>query len=384
MTNVVELAEVKAAFKKHGPAFMSYDDAKIGGKTLKNNKPGGTYLNIVFKLADGRVVKKPEIDTGLQILGNVRASIPFALRGKVPYEKVPELIKNGELMMDKPEMRFRSFEEKDIMQAVPQTERESASKYAAKIRLLKENNDLLIEVLDILHESANELTERLSKTSPKELGFELRNSKAWSKCNFGKKEWVPPMEAENDHISIKISNYMATSGDDAGSLVALDTPTYKVRITTTPATAESPVPLIKRATWGPNKKKDLFVPLLHDGIAVARGDANTELLHNEEPITVNNIMEAIPARSIVLSAKIEVADICTCPSGDTSLRVYLTRANIIRRKMTAVAVDDAEDCKKYAGLFDDDEEETEEDKAAARETARTEEYQKIANDFLEL
>lgn len=381
MTNVVTLTEVKAAFAKHGHEFLSYDDSKVGGKTLKNNRSGGTYLTIVFKMSDGRVIKKPEIDIGIQILGRVSASVPFALRGKIPDEKVPEMVKTGELILDKPEMRFRLLEEKDIVHARPQKETESDTKYARNIALLLDNNKLLVEVLDILHESAEKLTESLSRISPKELGFEMRNSKAWSKSFFGKKEWVPPAEAENGHISIKISHYTVKHGEDAGNVVSLDTPTYKVRITTAPSSPENPVPLIKHATWGPNKKKDQFVPLLYDAVAIANKAENTELTHDGEPITTNNIKEAIPPKSTILGAKIEIADICTCPSGDTSFRVYLTRANISKRETSAESVDDAEYCQKYASILEDYDEV---DTVVDKEVVQSDEYQRIASEFLEL
>jgi len=268
---------------------LSYDAAKINGKRITSSDKSVTYLVPIITTADGKEYKNPIIDFGTQMIAYVSVNHKFGIKDE---EKTPENLEKAQAVFkrftrDQIEMYYDAYEGKD------------ASMRNQSVDMLYQQNQLLCDVLDKLHEAGDELFERLAKIDPDILTFIARNGSAYSKKKK-KGVWQPPEMAELEYFGIrKDKKKVRINGEEKE--VDLDPPHYRVRLENVKAGDQKNQ--ILRATWR-GGKKDWYVPYVFDTKKVyeamkAARKERPPLEYEDEPLTLGNVDKAITRGSIV-------------------------------------------------------------------------------------
>ncbi len=307
MNNRISLQDIKEAYAAHGYDFLTYSDKRIGGYTLKSNKnqknKNTTYLSPIIKLACGRVVEKPVVKTGLQVIERIVVTLPYGSPDMNDPETAAK-IESGEIKLERAEIRFSKITEDKIKQR----EDEDEETYQTRVRQLIANNQLLCEALEILATASEKLSEKLAATDPNELGFTFRNADHFMRLKVAKKKWEPALPAGVHHSIMKTMSYK-TNEEGERELTCRENPAFALRFE---ADKENYGPIV-RSFWS-NKKK-VYVPFVRDRAVALQGDPKKLLTGPEnEELSIMNIKKLIPPGSLI-EGSFRVDCLCACPVG---------------------------------------------------------------------
>lgn len=290
MAERLTLDDILESYKANAYGCCVINEQKFGGHTIETPKPHKiTYATPGIKTAKGKIIYRPTIETGDQVVSYAGASLPY---GSTHDTKDPEILKkisNFEILLEKPNLRFSPIPKEKMLKFIGKEEGESEEEYQVRIDHLVSQNQKICEVLRIISVGFQKLTEELSKRDPKQLGCYFRNYKHALK--YIGKPWVPPSDAAGDYFSPML---VMTKDEKTGELIPREEPVYRIKF----EEDKSNYGPIVRSRWVDRRKK--YESFIKDINKYLDGEADDLLkLPTGEDLNITNLSKAIPPKSII-------------------------------------------------------------------------------------
>jgi hypothetical protein len=339
MAREITPSDVFASNKAYDGDFLEY--RSISGKTLKSDACAVTYIQLKFKRANGSYINNPVLVAGFQVI--------YAISARYKYKEVidtPEAIDKiaaGTLNKQSVQLKIRYISLDETKKYVEKMDSESDSDFDERIEKLHKNNIEACEALKLLDAAAEKLIARMSKMNPKTLGCIVSNEKAY-KSSLRSKEWVPADEPECGHKTIGVTEITVRENDEE-IFKTLDHPIYKINMEVNKNT-QAPV-LVQKATWGANRKKDIFKFYIKD---FNKLEEDLFLEYEDSPLTTDNIEKAIPRGSLATFGII-IDCIRVLPSSETQFYCVVDSMIVKPGDMISQEVDSSSTLMMYAKNF---------------------------------